>query len=479
MLSGEEHIVTSPRLSGRKVPTPRNYKELTASGYTRDTVSKEWATETKTIFYRGLSSLEEKGATWRSSQQCAVLLLSPTLSRRVVTPCWCKPISQQCGRWCWIPKIIRDKRNDVLKTELGLCDRLFFYYEKILLYKNLQDCTKEDNFFIFVKSIYGKKTKSFAKETLLGYCYCVLEKCIFLNSIFYSQAIGMQNVTWETIMSSWWKIGKECVDAVLWIGGVFVLWFFLVYGHVFTLMVEEVIWWPTVRDEENITVGVTERSRTTVMPWFSWWPDLALPKNSVAIVTDEMHAHSLQRYLEHRLSSYKTPFSLLPPGKYLRIHRLGVEAPVIDVNYASSEQMEHGAFGAELTAWVVKYPFTTEPGNTWNTLVFWHSSVDFRESKSNPYGFIFSHLHELEPWDTIELVWNGQQHLYSVKETVVKNPTEINGVLQTFDDDKFLTLMACYPRFSTAQRILVIAKAISSEEFAKQRLAAAQASAIN
>jgi hypothetical protein len=67
------------------------------------------------------------------------------------------------------------------------------------------------------------------------------------------------------------------------------------------------------------------------------------------MVTDSFHAPTLERYLQDRLALYKTPFSLLPPGKRLRIHRLGVDAPVVDVAYASAEQMEQGAFHEQLT----------------------------------------------------------------------------------------------------------------------------------
>jgi len=279
------------------------------------------------------------------------------------------------------------------------------------------------------------------------------------------------------------SVWKEFVDAVLWIWWVFVVWFFFMYGHVATLMVEEMTsdsskW---VQDVALLPT-VTETSRSsfhTESVSQQKKNDVTLPSHSVAMVTDRFHAPTLDRYLQDRLALYKTPFSLLPPGKHLRIHRLWLEAPVIDVAYASATQMEQWAFHDQLVQWVVKYPFTAEPWNTWNTLVFWHSSVDFRETKSNPYGFIFSHLHELEIGDTIELVWNGQQHLYSVEETIIKKPTQINEVLTQFDHDKFLTLMACYPRFSTAQRILVVAKAITSEEYAKKHLAATMNTSVN
>lgn len=73
-----------------------------------------------------------------------------------------------------------------------------------------------------------------------------------------------------------------------------------------------------------------------------------MPAHSVAMVTDRFHAPTMERYLQDRLALYTTPFSLLPPGKHLRIHRLGVDAPVVDVAYASETQMEQGAFHDQL-----------------------------------------------------------------------------------------------------------------------------------
>lgn len=100
-------------------------------------------------------------------------------------------------------------------------------------------------------------------------------------------------------------------------------------------------------------------------------------------------------------------------------------------------------------------------------LLFGHSSVDFREGKNNPYGFIFSKLHELQSGDIIEIVREGKQYLYEVEETVIKNPKKVNEVIQQYQDKPYLTLMACFPRFSTAQRILVIAKQLDPQKVAQ------------
>lgn len=89
--------------------------------------------------------------------------------------------------------------------------------------------------------------------------------------------------------------------------------------------------------------------------------NFSLPTISIAEVTDRFNAYRLERYLKDRLHTYATPFSLIPPGQYIRIQRIGVEAPIVNIDYASAEQMEQGAFNDELKVGVVKYPFTALP----------------------------------------------------------------------------------------------------------------------
>jgi LPXTG-site transpeptidase (sortase) family protein len=259
------------------------------------------------------------------------------------------------------------------------------------------------------------------------------------------------------------KGANELIDAVLWIWWVFVIGFFLMYGNVFYMAREDRTW--TEKTIAPVIPAVWYLSRTT------YGTQAVTEKNDSAALSATMHRFTtptLEWYLQNRLHTYKTPFSLLPPGKFLRIYRLGVQAPVIDVTYASDDQLKQWAFHDELTKWVVKYPFTANPWEKWNTLLFWHSSVDFRESKDNPFWFIFSHLNELQVGDQIEVVRDGQQYFYAVEETIIKKPTEVNQVMEAFDDGKYITLMACYPRFSTAKRIMVVAKQLTAEEFAKR-----------
>jgi hypothetical protein len=55
-----------------------------------------------------------------------------------------------------------------------------------------------------------------------------------------------------------------------------------------------------------------------------------------------------------------------------------------------------------LENWVVKYPTTPVPWKIWNTLIFWHTSQEWREK--NPYWTVFSKIPNLDLWDEITVI---------------------------------------------------------------------------
>jgi hypothetical protein len=55
---------------------------------------------------------------------------------------------------------------------------------------------------------------------------------------------------------------------------------------------------------------------------------------------DSVFSHSLATSLSYELRETDAVFSLLPPGRYLRIPRLGIETPVVVVPYATPDKIE-------------------------------------------------------------------------------------------------------------------------------------------
>lgn len=204
--------------------------------------------------------------------------------------------------------------------------------------------------------------------------------------------------------------------------------------------------------EESIVEMFTKKQQvrtSTVQNWkdiILWW---------------SVFAHSLDRELRYETKTLEATFSLIPPWRYLRIPRLWIETPIVDVPFAPPEKIETGDFDSELKEWIVKYPFTAKPWEKWNTLLFGHSSVDSFEQADNPFWFVFYALPKLESGDRIEVFWDWSIFEYEVEHKQIKRPTQVPDELNKDYDDHQLTLMACYPLLSDAKRILVHAKLTS------------------
>lgn len=159
---------------------------------------------------------------------------------------------------------------------------------------------------------------------------------------------------------------------------------------------------------------------------------------------------------------HEMKFNTLPPWHRVIIPSQGIKAPIVDIPYAHEEKLVKGDFYEELKQWVVKYPYTPVPGTRTdgNSVLFGHSSVEIWDR--NEYGHIFQRLPKMNAGEIVTVVWNGVIHSYEVDQKVIKNPKDVGSLLSSRDDASYLTLMACYPLFSDAQRILVRAKLIDN-----------------
>jgi LPXTG-site transpeptidase (sortase) family protein len=153
---------------------------------------------------------------------------------------------------------------------------------------------------------------------------------------------------------------------------------------------------------------------------------------------------------------YNFSYSLVPPGNRLFIPAIWVDAPIVDISFASETKLKHGDFNAELYSWVVKYPSTPEPWHKGNSLIFWHTS--FYRWKKNPYGEVFAKIYDLKKGDAIKVARKWQLYTYEIVESIVVKPSEVDVTYMKYTDWEYITLMGCYPIWSDARRWLIIAK---------------------
>jgi sortase A len=105
------------------------------------------------------------------------------------------------------------------------------------------------------------------------------------------------------------------------------------------------------------------------------------------------------------------------------------------------------------------YPGTPLPGEPGNVVISGHRTT---------YSHPFYNVNELTRGDPITLTNpDGTKEIYLVSETRVVEPTAVEVVSNTPDDR--LTLTTCNPRYSAAQRLIVVAKLYNpSQNVAKQ-----------
>lgn len=95
-----------------------------------------------------------------------------------------------------------------------------------------------------------------------------------------------------------------------------------------------------------------------------------------------------------------------------------------------------------------------------NLFITGHSS-DY-SWKKNPFAAVFSLLPKLVAGDTITIRENGKAFVYTVTETKIVKPTQVEVANAT--STPVLTLMTCYPIGSTRDRYIVQAELVSSPQ---------------
>ena len=96
------------------------------------------------------------------------------------------------------------------------------------------------------------------------------------------------------------------------------------------------------------------------------------------------------------------------------------------------------------------YPGTPMPGEPGNVAIAGHRTT---------YGAPFLELDKLEIGDPIEVTTAAGMFRYEVTESVVVSP-EASEVLDDTEDNR-LTLTTCHPRYSAAERLIIVAKLAS------------------
>lgn len=167
----------------------------------------------------------------------------------------------------------------------------------------------------------------------------------------------------------------------------------------------------------------------------------------------------LQNDLQNKRQNYPFPFNTLIPKNILSINGINVQVPIVADFNKSFDELTKWDFQNELTNWVALFPWTWEPWSKWkHTLIFWHSSSEYR--KHNEFGTVFAKLNNVEVWETFTVSWKWTLHTYKIIDKQIISPKDIASIYEKWNNKgqtNYLSLLACYPPWSTNKRVIVSA----------------------
>ena len=170
-------------------------------------------------------------------------------------------------------------------------------------------------------------------------------------------------------------------------------------------------------------------------------------------------ADTLQESLEEKMKTYSFDFNTVPPTDRLIISKIDLDVPIVNSKYKKQSDFTQWNFNEELESGVVKYPTTPEPGKLWNTLIFGHTSQEWREK--NPYGTVFSKIPNLVEWDEITVIRWWNLYKYRVIEKTIVAPKNVDAQYKKYQNWDFITLMWCYPIWRTDKRMMITAERVN------------------
>jgi sortase A len=166
-----------------------------------------------------------------------------------------------------------------------------------------------------------------------------------------------------------------------------------------------------------------------------WGTGIAEARNQKAL--RKQFQHALEAPAAAATSNETAP--VLPPSgdavAVIKFPKLGVEKTVVE-----------GVSVSDLKKGPGHYPETPMPGHVGNVAIAGHRTT---------YGAPFYRVDELKAGDSIFITTKEGQFKYVVSQSKVVGPDD-SSVLNPTSDNR-LTLTTCHPRFTAAQRLVIVA----------------------
>jgi LPXTG-site transpeptidase (sortase) family protein len=139
----------------------------------------------------------------------------------------------------------------------------------------------------------------------------------------------------------------------------------------------------------------------------------------------------------------------------LVIPSIDLDIPVIPSAADPTKVSDWGILKQNLTQGVGLAEKLTMPGSSGTTMIIGHSS----DLYPHPYAAVFAGLNSLAPGDPIQLRYKGQTYTYTATSKRIVEPNDLRFFeeLEAKNDGQQLALVTCWPLFTSAKRLVVIA----------------------
>jgi len=186
--------------------------------------------------------------------------------------------------------------------------------------------------------------------------------------------------------------------------------------------------------------------------------DKKLSKLKSRINESILYKPSYESLIRKNINNYNIKFNTLPPDNRLIIPKIWVNVHVQTLTNIPMNVIKKAEYDKYLYNGVIQYPYTSDPWTTWNVFIFGHTSYYWW--KHNPYWSIFANIPRLEHWDILKLIWWWKVYKYKEIRKLILKPYQVEWTYKNFQNWQYLTIMWCYPIWTSKERMLIIAKRI-------------------
>ena len=137
------------------------------------------------------------------------------------------------------------------------------------------------------------------------------------------------------------------------------------------------------------------------------------------------------------------------------IPKIWKNIPLVDIKnkQINGEKELNDIFMEELEKGIIRYPGSAKPWQDWTSFIFWHSS-NFPWVKWD-YNDVFALLDKVEFWDEVIIYYWQEKFVYKIREKKVITPGDVS-VLERNKKKSEITLMTCWPIWTTLNRLIVV-----------------------